>query len=114
MSHAAHAPPSLCFCNILLRYLNERECSIQRRNQKVFEEAPSPFLDEATRAAMGQQAVALAKAVKCGTPFPQRLFVTSYGTLFPQRLFVTSCAGTAAPERSKCSWTSTRTSTSLK
>ena len=45
-------------------YLNERECSIQRRNQKVFEEAPSPFLDEATRKAMGEQAVALSKAVK--------------------------------------------------
>jgi propionyl-CoA carboxylase alpha chain len=45
-------------------YLNERECSIQRRNQKVFEEAPSPFLDEATRKAMGEQAVALGKAVK--------------------------------------------------
>jgi propionyl-CoA carboxylase alpha chain len=44
-------------------YLNERECSIQRRNQKVIEEAPSPFLDEATRRAMGEQAVALAKAV---------------------------------------------------
>jgi len=44
-------------------YLHERECSIQRRNQKVIEEAPSPFLDEATRAAMGSQAVALAKAV---------------------------------------------------
>ncbi|MBV7409085.1 acetyl/propionyl/methylcrotonyl-CoA carboxylase subunit alpha [Maritimibacter sp. DP1N21-5] len=44
-------------------YLNERECSIQRRNQKVVEEAPSPFLDEATRKAMGEQAVALAKAV---------------------------------------------------
>jgi propionyl-CoA carboxylase alpha chain len=44
-------------------YLNERECSIQRRNQKVIEEAPSPFLDEVTRRAMGQQAVALAKAV---------------------------------------------------
>lgn len=44
-------------------YLNERECSIQRRNQKVIEEAPSPFLDEATRAAMGEQSVALAKAV---------------------------------------------------
>ncbi|WP_410217539.1 biotin carboxylase N-terminal domain-containing protein [Paracoccus sp. (in: a-proteobacteria)] len=44
-------------------YLHERECSIQRRNQKVIEEAPSPFLDEATRAAMGHQAVALAKAV---------------------------------------------------
>ncbi|MGL4280841.1 MAG: acetyl-CoA carboxylase biotin carboxylase subunit, partial [Albidovulum sp.] len=44
-------------------YLNERECSIQRRNQKVIEEAPSPFLDEATRKAMGEQACALAKAV---------------------------------------------------
>ncbi len=46
-----------------LVYLFERECSIQRRNQKVIEEAPSPLLDEATRAAMGAQAVALAKAV---------------------------------------------------
>ena len=44
-------------------HLNERECSIQRRHQKVIEEAPSPFLDEKTRAAMGAQAVALAKAV---------------------------------------------------
>ncbi len=44
-------------------YLGERECSIQRRNQKVVEEAPSPFLDEATRKAMGEQAVALAQAV---------------------------------------------------
>jgi propionyl-CoA carboxylase alpha chain len=44
-------------------YLAERECSIQRRNQKVVEEAPSPFLDEATRKAMGEQAVALAQAV---------------------------------------------------
>ena len=44
-------------------YLGERECSIQRRNQKVLEEAPSPLLDEKTRKAMGEQAVALSKAV---------------------------------------------------
>ena len=44
-------------------YLGERECSIQRRNQKVIEEAPSPFLNEKTRKAMGEQAVALSKAV---------------------------------------------------
>lgn len=44
-------------------HLGERECSIQRRNQKVLEEAPSPLLDEKTRKAMGEQAVALAKAV---------------------------------------------------
>ena len=44
-------------------YLGERECSIQRRHQKVVEEAPSPFLDEATRKAMGEESVALAKAV---------------------------------------------------
>src|SRR6188472_2433209 len=44
-------------------HLGERECSIQRRNQKVVEEAPSPFIDEATRRKMGEQAVALARAV---------------------------------------------------
>ena len=51
-------------------YLGERECSIQRRNQKVIEEAPSPLLDPATRAKMGEQAVALAKAV--GYDWPAR------------------------------------------
>ena len=45
-------------------YLNERECSLQRRHQKVIEEAPSPFLDETTRQKMGEQAVALARAVQ--------------------------------------------------
>ena len=45
-------------------YLNERECSIQRRHQKVIEEAPSPFIDPETRKAMGEESVALAKAVK--------------------------------------------------
>ncbi len=45
-------------------HLNERECSLQRRHQKVIEEAPSPFLDEATRQKMGEQAVAMARAVE--------------------------------------------------
>lgn len=44
--------------------MNERECSIQRRNQKVVEEAPSPFLDKETRDKMGKEAVSLANAVK--------------------------------------------------
>ena len=44
-------------------HLNERECSVQRRHQKILEEAPSPFVDEALRQAMGQQACALARAV---------------------------------------------------
>jgi len=47
-----------------LVYLHERECSIQRRHQKVIEEAPSPFISETTRKAMGEQAVALARAVR--------------------------------------------------
>ena len=51
-----------CHGNVI--YLNERECSIQRRHQKVIEEAPSPFITDATRKAMGEQAVLLAKAVK--------------------------------------------------
>ena len=50
------------FGNVI--YLNERECSIQRRHQKVIEEAPSPFISDETRRAMGEQAVQLAKAVK--------------------------------------------------
>ncbi len=50
-----------CHGNVV--YLNERECSLQRRHQKVIEEAPSPFLDAATRKQMGEQAVALARAV---------------------------------------------------
>ncbi|MEB2347543.1 MAG: acetyl/propionyl/methylcrotonyl-CoA carboxylase subunit alpha [Comamonadaceae bacterium] len=50
------------FGNVI--YLNERECSIQRRHQKVLEEAPSPFISDATRKAMGEQAVLLAKAVQ--------------------------------------------------
>ncbi len=50
------------FGNVI--YLNERECSIQRRHQKVIEEAPSPFISDETRKAMGEQAVALAKAVQ--------------------------------------------------
>ena len=54
-------------------HLGERECSIQRRNQKIVEEAPSPLLDAATRKAMGAQAVALAKAVGYDSPVPSSL-----------------------------------------
>src|SRR5690606_35654839 len=56
-------------------YLGERDCSIQRRNQKVIEEAPSPFLDEATRRAMGEQAVALARAVDYSSAGPVEFIV---------------------------------------
>uniref|UniRef100_A0A8C5V9S6 Propionyl-CoA carboxylase alpha chain, mitochondrial n=1 Tax=Microcebus murinus TaxID=30608 RepID=A0A8C5V9S6_MICMU len=58
-------------------WLNERECSIQRRNQKVVEEAPSIFLDAETRRAMGEQAVALAKAVKYSSPGTVEFLVDS-------------------------------------
>ena len=61
-------------------YLNERECSIQRRNQKVIEEAPSSFLDPDTRKAMGEQAVQLAKAVgydSAGTLFRFKMSITN-------------------------------------
>jgi len=63
-------------------YLNERECSIQRRNQKVVEEAPSPFLDPALRKAMGEQAVALAKAVKYHTAGTVEMLVDSNARSF--------------------------------
>jgi propionyl-CoA carboxylase alpha chain len=63
-------------------YLNERECSIQRRNQKVVEEAPSPFLDEATRQKMGEQACALAKAVGYESAGTVEFIVDSEKTFF--------------------------------
>ncbi len=56
-------------------YLGERECSLQRRNQKVIEEAPSPFVDEALRRSMGEQAVALARAVNYVTAGTVELIV---------------------------------------
>jgi propionyl-CoA carboxylase alpha chain len=65
-------------------YLGERECSIQRRNQKVIEEAPSPFLDEATRKAMGEQAVALAKAVGYASAGTVEFIVDGDELLFPR------------------------------
>ncbi|CAG0902638.1 unnamed protein product, partial [Cyprideis torosa] len=64
-------------------YLNERECSIQRRNQKVIEEAPSSFLDPATRKAMGEQAVALARAVGyTSAKLTSGVFIFLYSSLY--------------------------------
>ena len=63
-------------------YLNERECSIQRRNQKVIEEAPSPFLDTATRKAMGEQAVMLAKAVNYDSAGTVEFIVDAEGNFY--------------------------------
>ena len=63
-------------------YLCERECSIQRRNQKVIEEAPSPFLDEALRRSMGEQAVALAKQVKYRSAGTVEMLVDSQGGFY--------------------------------
>ena len=58
-------------------YLNERECSIQRRNQKVVEEAPSPFLTPEVRKQMGEQAVTLANAVNYRTAGTVEMLVDS-------------------------------------
>ena len=63
-------------------HLGERECSIQRRHQKVIEEAPSPFLDKKTRAAMGAQAVALARAVKYVSAGTVEFIVDSMGNFY--------------------------------
>lgn len=63
-------------------YLNERECSIQRRNQKVVEEAPSPFLDPETRHAMGTQAVMLAKEVGYNSAGTVEFLVDKYKNFF--------------------------------
>ncbi|XP_056110300.1 propionyl-CoA carboxylase alpha chain, mitochondrial [Rhinichthys klamathensis goyatoka] len=63
-------------------WLNERECSIQRRNQKVVEEAPSTFLDPDTRRAMGEQAVSLAKAVKYSSAGTVEFLVDSKKNFF--------------------------------
>ncbi|XP_005995556.1 propionyl-CoA carboxylase alpha chain, mitochondrial isoform X1 [Latimeria chalumnae] len=63
-------------------WLNERECSIQRRNQKVVEEAPSTFLDPETRRAMGEQAVTLAKAVKYSSAGTVEFLVDSKKNFF--------------------------------
>jgi len=63
-------------------YLNERECSIQRRNQKVVEEAPSPFLDPKTRKAMGEQAVMLAKEVGYSSAGTVEFLVDKYKNFY--------------------------------
>ena len=63
-------------------YLNERECSLQRRHQKVIEEAPSPFLDKATRKKMGEQAVALAAAVDYESAGTVEFIVDQKGNFF--------------------------------
>ena len=63
-------------------HLGERECSIQRRNQKVVEESPSPFLDEATRAAMGAEALALARAVGYASAGTVEFIVDSEGAFY--------------------------------
>ena len=63
-------------------YLGERECSIQRRNQKVVEEAPSPFLDQATRKAMGEQACALASAVSYTSAGTVEFIVDKYKNFY--------------------------------
>jgi propionyl-CoA carboxylase alpha chain len=63
-------------------YLGERECSIQRRHQKVIEEAPSPFLDAKTRAAMGEQAVALARAVAYSSAGTVEFIVDRYRNFY--------------------------------
>ena len=63
-------------------YLPERECSIQRRNQKVIEEAPSSFIDPETRAAMGEQAVALARAVDYHTAGTVEMLVDKHKNFY--------------------------------
>ena len=80
-------------------YLGERECSIQRRNQKVVEEAPSPFLDEKTRKAMGEQSVALAKAVDYQSAGTVEFIVDGQELLFPRNEHTT--AGRASGDRAR-------------
>ena len=85
---------SVCFrwCQVLCDkhgngiHLNERECSIQRRNQKVIEETPSPFVTPELRKQMGDQAVSLALAV--GTPTPSPAPTTTLAIPFSYNLLV--------------------------